>query len=317
MDRLRLLETPAALRLASDRWRAAGLSVGLVPTMGALHRGHRSLLQRARRECDRVVASIFVNPTQFGPGEDFDRYPRSLESDLSVLREEGADAAFVPSVAAMYPPGFATRVGVGGPLTAGGEAVARPGHFDGVALVVTKLLVASRADRAYFGAKDAQQAAVVSRLAADLDTGTAIVVCPTVRDDDGLALSSRNMYLSPEERRQAQVIPAGLAAAARLFAAGERRVARLVAAARGELAGGPDLRCEYVEIVDRDFRPVSQAVSGSILVVAARIGSARLIDALRLGVDAPPLPSGATSVHDTSAPAAVGGAPRSGPCTAS
>lgn len=317
LHRPRLLETPAELRSTSDRWRAAGFSVGLVPTMGALHDGHRSLLRRARSECDRVVASIFVNPAQFGPTEDFDRYPRCLDRDLEMLGEERVDAAFVPSVAAMYPPGFATSVRISGPLTAGQEAAARPGHFDGVALVVTKLLVAARADRAYFGAKDAQQAAVVARLAADLDTGTTIVVCPTVRDRDGLAMSSRNAYLSDADRRQALAIPAGLAAAAALFAAGERSAAALVAAVRDRLAASDRLQCEYVEVVDEEFRPVVEASIGSRIVLAARIGGARLIDALRLGVDVPPATFDAASSSPLPASLVAGGAERSRPCIVS
>ena len=311
-----VLDTPAALRLASDRWRAAGLSVGLVPTMGALHAGHRSLLARARAESDRVVASIFVNPTQFGPGEDLDRYPRRLQADLAMLAQERVDAVLLPRPEAIYPPGFAVSVRVGGGIVAGHEAAARPGHFDGVALVVAKLLVAARADRAYFGQKDAQQCAVVTRLAADLDTGTEVVVCPTVRDPDGLALSSRNAYLTPAQRGQALAIPAGLAAAARAFAAGERDPARLIAAVRGRLEAGAGLVVEYVDAVDPvSFAPVAQAARGSKIVVAAKIGAARLIDCLTLGVDEPPAtPSGALDTNDTRG-FQPGVAERSRPCT--
>jgi len=318
---LRLLRTPQELRLQSERWRAAGLSVGLVPTMGALHEGHRSLVRRARAECDRVVASIFVNPTQFGPGEDLSRYPRSLEGDLAVLAEEGADAAFVPAVEAMYPEGAVTTVSLRGPLTEGFEGAARPGHFDGVATVVAKLLVAARPDTAYFGEKDAQQLAVVTRLAADLDTGARIVPCPLVRDADGLALSSRNAYLSPEERHEALAIPAGLAAAARAFAAGERDANRLVALVRDRLERSPRLAVEYVAVVDPDtFAELAEAARGCRIVVAGRMPSARLIDTLRLGFDAPPAvavdATGAGEAAQRSNPA-PGAAEWSRPCSVS
>ena len=285
----RLLDTAAALRLQSERWRAAGLSVGLVPTMGALHAGHRSLVARARAECDRVVASIFVNPRQFTAEDDLARYPRTLSADLAALGEEGVDAAFVPESGSMYPPGFATSVSVGGQLTHTLEGACRPGHFAGVALVVAKLLVAARADRAYFGAKDAQQCAVVRRLAEDLDTGTQIVVCPSVRDADGLALSSRNVHLSVGERAQALALPEGLAAAARLLAAGERDASALAGAAAAVLALSPGLAVEYVAVVDPDsFEPVGRVTGQARILVAARIGRTRLIDTLCLGAEPPP-----------------------------
>ncbi|HEV7678725.1 MAG TPA: pantoate--beta-alanine ligase [Candidatus Dormibacteraeota bacterium] len=285
----RVLRTPADLRLQSERWGAAGLTVGLVPTMGALHEGHRSLLARARVECDRVVASIFVNPTQFGAGEDLSRYPRPLERDLAMLQAERIDAAFVPATEAMYPEGVATTVHVGGPLTEGFEGAARPGHFDGVATVVTKLLVAARPGRAYFGDKDAQQLAVVERLAADLDTGVQIVACPLVRDPDGLALSSRNAYLSAEERRQALAIPAGLAAAARLYDSGEADATRLLDAVRDRLSRSPDLAVDYVAVVDpQTFAELRQAGRGCRIVLAGRMGRTRLIDTFRLGIDEVP-----------------------------
>ncbi len=195
--------------------------------MGALHAGHRSLIQRARADCDRVVVSIFVNPRQFGPGEDIDRYPRSLDADVALLTEERVDAVFAPTVQAMYGEGSATSVQVDPSITAVLEGAQRPGHFDGVALVVAKLLIACRPQRAYFGQKDAQQCAVVRRLARDLDTGVEVVIGPVVRDHDGLALSSRNLYLSPAERARALAIPSGLSAAATAFAGGEHRAARL------------------------------------------------------------------------------------------
>jgi pantoate--beta-alanine ligase len=288
-DAPRVLSTPGELRLQSERWRAAGLSVGLVPTMGALHAGHRSLVARARAECDRVVVSIFVNPTQFNAGDDLARYPRTLSADLDLLTAEGADAAFVPDAASMYGEDFATTVQVGGPVTATLEGACRPGHFEGVALVVAKLLITARADRAYFGEKDAQQCAVVRRLAEDLDTGTEIVVCPTVRDADGLALSSRNVHLSAAERAQALAIPEGLAAAARRLAAGERDAHALAAAASAMIATAPDLEVEYVAVVDPDtFAPVVRVTGRARILVAARIGATRLIDTLCLGAAEPP-----------------------------
>ncbi len=194
-------------------WRVDGSSIGLVPTMGALHAGHMSLVDAARRENDRVVVSVFVNPIQFVPGEDLARYPRSPERDLSMLRAAGVDAIYKPSVADMYPGGSSTRVVVHG-VADSLEGAARPGHFEGVATVVTKLVAATSADRAYFGQKDAQQVAVVRRLASDLDLGVEIRVCPTVREDDGLALSSRNAYLSAPERMAAVCLSRALGQAA-------------------------------------------------------------------------------------------------------
>lgn len=289
----RVLPTPGALRLQSERWRAAGLSIGLVPTMGALHAGHRSLVARARAECDRVVASIFVNPAQFNCADDLTRYPRTLPADLVMLASEGVDAAFVPDAAAMYGSGFATSVRIGGAISSTLEGACRPGHFDGVALVVAKLLIAARADRAYFGQKDAQQLAVVQRLARDLDTGVEIVACPLVRDADGLALSSRNAYLSAEERCQALAIPRGLAAAATLWAAGERRADRLGEAVRAELDRSPLLAPDYVAVVDPGtFAEVAEAVRGCRIVLAGRMASARLIDTIRLGYDQVPAVAG-------------------------
>ena len=265
------------------------MAVGLVPTMGALHQGHLRLVRRARAECDRVVASIFVNPRQFGPAEDLARYPRAPTSDLEALAAAGVDAVFMPAVEAMYPPGAATAVRVRGPVGERFEAEHRPGHFDGVALVVAKLFVAARPERAYFGAKDAQQCALVTRLAADLDTGVQVVVCPTVRDADGLALSSRNAYLGSEQRVRARAIPAGLAAAGALYEAGERDPEVLVARVRTELDAA-NLAVDYVAIVDEGFMDVETVVRGCQIVVAARIDATRLIDSLRLGIDEMPAP---------------------------
>jgi pantoate--beta-alanine ligase len=301
-DPVQLLRSPDELRLWSERCRAAGLAVGLVPTMGALHEGHRSLVRRARAECDRVVVSIFVNPTQFAHGEDFGRYPRPLERDLAILAEERVDASFVPPVEAMYPEGAVTGVKLSGPLVESLEGAIRPGHLDGVATVVTKLLVAARPDHAYFGEKDAQQLAVVRRVAGDLDTGVRIVACQLVRDADGLALSSRNVYLPPGERAEALAIPAGLAAAGRAWAAGERDASRLVALVRERLDRCPSLVPDYVAVVDPEsFREVAKAPQGCRIVVAGRMPSARLIDTFCLGFDTPPAVTGDWEVPNQAA----------------
>jgi pantoate--beta-alanine ligase len=269
-----------------------GQTVGMVPTMGALHAGHRALIDRAVAENDRVVVTIFVNPAQFGPGEDFARYPRRMDTDLAMLGSAGVHAAFVPTVDAMYPSGMVTRLHIAGPLGTTLEGASRPGHFDGVALVVTKLLVAGRPDRAYFGQKDAQQCAVVRHLALDLDTGVEIVVCPTVRDTDGLAISSRNVYLSTEDRERARAIPMSLAAAMGRFDAGDHDATVLATTVRALLeAKGLDV--DYVAVVRaEDFSEVETAVPTNQIALAARIGNTRLIDVVRLGVDTAPVGGG-------------------------
>ena len=267
------IATPAFMRDVARGWRADGSSIGLVPTMGALHAGHMSLVEAARLENDRVVVSVFVNPIQFGPGEDLARYPRSPEHDLSMLTAAGVDAVYKPSAADMYPPGASTRVivhRVADPL----EGAARPGHFEGVATVVTKLFAATTADRAYFGQKDAQQVAVVRRLVSDLDLGVDIRVCPTVREDDGLALSSRNAYLSPAERQAAVCLSRALAEAAKAYGGGERNPERLRAILREAIESEPLAELEYAEVVD----PATFSTPGSLAVLAVRIGKTRLID---------------------------------------
>ncbi len=287
-----LLSTPDDLRRWSLACRNAGLSVGMVPTMGALHAGHRSLIERSVAENDRVVVTIFVNPAQFGPHEDFARYPRSMDADLAMLAAAGAHAAFVPTVETMYPPGRVTRLDITGPLGERLEGASRPGHFNGVALVVTKLLVAGLPDRAYFGQKDAQQCAVVRHLVRDLDIGVEIVVCPTVRDTDGLAISSRNLYLSPEERVRARAIPSSLATAIARFEAGERDATALATTVRSLLENA-GLDVDYVAVVRaEDFTEVEKAAPTNQIVLAARIGSTRLIDVVRLGVDTAPVGRG-------------------------
>ena len=242
-----------------------GGSVGLVPTMGALHAGHGALLTAARAECDTVVASIFVNPAQFGPNEDLGRYPRDEAADLAALEDAGVDLAFLPSADEMYPPGFQTWVDVE-ELGRGLEGDARPGHFRGVATVCLKLFAIVRPHSAYVGQKDAQQAEVVARLVEDLALGIEVRVLPTVRDDDGLALSSRNAYLSPEERRAALALPRALAVGTEAHRAG----ADAAEAARATLRAEPGVRADYVEVARWNGR--------AVLVAAARVGSTRLID---------------------------------------
>ena len=241
--------------------------------MGALHAGHMSLVDAACRENDRVVVSVFINPIQFGAGEDLGRYPRSPERDLTMLRGAGVDAIYKPSVRDMYPPGAATRVIVQG-ITDTLEGAARPGHFEGVATVVAKLFAATTPDRAYFGQKDAQQLAVVRRLAADLDLGVEIRACPTVREADGLALSSRNAYLDPAERQAAVCLSRALQVASEGYRRGERDPARLRAILREAIEAEPSARLDYAEVVD----PLTFAAGGTLAVLAVRIGKTRLID---------------------------------------
>jgi pantoate--beta-alanine ligase len=257
----------------SRRWHGEGHSIGLVPTMGALHAGHLSLVDRARQENDRVVVSVFVNPIQFGPNEDLARYPRSPERDAEHLGRGGVDAVYRPSSEAMYPPSSSTRVKVSG-LSDILEGAARPGHFEGVATVVTKLFGATEPDRAYFGQKDAQQLAVVRRLAADLDMGVEIRACPTVREADGLALSSRNTYLEADERRAATGLSAALRTAADAYGSGERDATRLRQRLLEMLEAEPLARVDYAEVVD----PHTFNVPGTLAVLAVWIGKTRLID---------------------------------------
>jgi pantoate--beta-alanine ligase len=278
----RAAKRPAVLgdREALAAWRdGVRGEVGFVPTMGALHAGHASLARRARAECDAVLVSLFVNPLQFGPKEDFSRYPRTLDADLDLLGRAGVDALYAPASDDLYPPGFSTAVEVAGP-SEGFEGAARPGHFRGVATVVALLVSRARPARSYFGRKDGQQCAVVRRLAADLGLPGAIVVGPTVRDLDGLALSSRNRYLSPEERGRAVAVPRALAAARDAAAAGERDGARLEGVARGVLEGEGRLEVGYAAVVDPDsFEHVRRVTDRPLLmVVAARCGLVRLLD---------------------------------------
>jgi pantoate--beta-alanine ligase len=267
---------------ASRRWRREGRTIGLVPTMGALHAGHLSLVERACRDNSAVIVSIFVNPLQFGPGEDLERYPTDPERDVDLLRKARVTALYRPNGAVMYPPGATTRVtvpGVAEPL----EGAARPGHFAGVATVVAKLFNATEPDSAYFGQKDAQQVAVVRRLAADLDTGIEIWACPIVREADGLALSSRNAYLDVAERKAAACLHSALTRAARAYEAGERDQDRLRMTLRETLEAEPLARVHYAELVD----PGSFTSPGTLAVLAVWIGKTRLIDNLDLANPGP------------------------------
>jgi pantoate--beta-alanine ligase len=275
-----VLRTVAALR----RWRShrAG-TVGLVPTMGALHAGHLALVERAVRETDAAIASIFVNPTQFGPGEDYRAYPRDEAVDLDALAGAGVDAAFVPRVEEMYAPGDETRV-VPGAIARPLEGAARPGHFSGVATVVTKLLAMAQPTHAYFGQKDFQQLRVVQTMVRDLALPVRIVPCATVREPDGLALSSRNAYLSPEERRRAVALSRGLFAARERWLAGERDPERLREGVRAIAREAGEL--EYVSAADPiTLSELDAPADQAVLSLAARVGRARLIDNVLLGVD--------------------------------
>jgi pantoate--beta-alanine ligase len=282
---MHLFRTIAELRI----WRSqqASRSVGFVPTMGYLHEGHLALVRRARAENETVVVSIFVNPLQFGAQEDYDRYPRDLDRDLYLLEREGVDAVFAPSVSEMYPSGFSTAVVVTGPIAERLEGEARPGHFRGVATVVTRLFGLVQPQRAYFGWKDAQQVLVVQRLVQDLALPVDIVPLPTVREADGLAMSSRNVYLSPEERVAASAIPRALFAALERFRSGERAAAALRELVQRTLTTTP-VRLEYVSVSDLEtFQEVEYVERPALLLVAAWIGTTRLIDNVLLDPGAP------------------------------
>lgn len=267
--------------------KAGGKTIGFVPTMGALHEGHLSLIRRARAENDAVVLSIFVNPTQFDRRDDFLKYPRQLESDLEVASREGVDVVFAPSAEDMYPTGFSTYVEVGGSLTNVLCGATRPGHFRGVATVVTKLFNIVRPNRAYFGQKDLQQAAVIKRLVRDLEMGIEIVVLPTVRDAGGLAVSSRNQLLSNEERESALSIYRALKRAAELYASGEKNTRSIIKEMHRILNEGGIYRIDYISIVDPETLEELEVIephSNPSAAVAAWVGSTRLIDNLALGV---------------------------------
>jgi pantoate--beta-alanine ligase len=282
---VRTVRSIAELRELLGPERRSGRSIGLVPTMGYFHEGHLSLVRRARADCDVVVVSLFVNPRQFGEGEDLAAYPRDEERDRRLAEAEGVDVLFAPPLREVYPDGFATTVSVDGLTTVlcGDPALRGPGHFAGVTTVVTKLFNIVQPQVAYFGQKDAQQALVIRKLVSDLDIPVRIEVAPTVRDRDGLALSSRNAYLSPEDRERALGLNRALRAAEQRVAGGEVSAADVLEAARAELdlAG---IEPEYLELRStRDLSPVERVNGSTILAVAARVGGARLIDNTILG----------------------------------
>ncbi len=272
---MKVLRTVAEFRAARAGVRDP---VGLVPTMGALHEGHLSLVHRAGEECATVAMSIFVNPTQFGPQEDFNRYPRPLERDLALAKEAGVDLAFVPPVEEMYPEGHATFVEIGGPALRW-EGERRPGHFRGVATVVTKLFTITTPQRAYFGEKDYQQLQVIRRLARDLNLPVEVVGCPIIREPDGLALSSRNVYLTPDERPYAAALHHALQAGQRRVRAGEQDAEVVRAAMEAVLADTPGVTVDYVAVVDAEMlEPLVTLRPPARALIAARLGSVRLID---------------------------------------
>ena len=276
--KLQVLETVDAMRAACTRARAGAYRLGLVPTMGALHEGHLSLIRKAREECGLVAASIFVNPLQFGKGEDFDRYPRQTERDCALLEAAGVELVFVPPVEVMYPAGTVTTVEVGG-LSERLDGASRPGHFRGVATVVAKLLHIVKPDRAYFGQKDAVQVAVLRQMVRDLNLEVELRTGATVRDADGLALSSRNVYLSPEERQQALALPRALQAMQTALERGLRAREAVLQAGLDVLAAEPGVELEYLEAVDwSTLNPAETVVASTLVAVAARVGATRLID---------------------------------------
>jgi pantoate--beta-alanine ligase len=288
VSEIRVIHEPDEMRSVSQAWRRAGERIGLVPTMGYLHEGHVSLMRLSAARCPHTVVSIFVNPTQFGPAEDLSRYPRDLPGDLRASASAGVEVAFVPSAEAMYPAGFQTFVEVGDlarPLC----GASRPGHFRGVATVVAKLLNQVQPDVACFGAKDFQQLQVVRRMVRDLDLPVEIVAGPTVREPDGLAMSSRNAYLSPAERIAATVLVRALRAAWQAFDQGERGAADLAREARAVLDAEPLARVDYVEVLDAEsLAEVTTLERPAVLALAVRLGRTRLIDNTVLGGEVRP-----------------------------
>lgn len=277
--------TVEQVRAATTGARRAGKKIGFVPTMGALHEGHMALIRRARAECDYVIVSIFVNPTQFGPSEDFDRYPRTLSQDLEMCRGANVDSVFAPSVSEMYQPGFDSWVEVKGFITETLEGEFRPGHFRGVTTVCAKLFNITAPDYAYFGMKDYQQLKVVQKMVRDLNMPIEIVPCETVREPDGLAMSSRNSYLSAEERKAALVLYRSLQRAHEVLLTGERNARVIENSAREVIEQEPLARIDYVAVRDAEtLEPIEYLEKPSVLLLAVRIGTTRLIDNTMLSV---------------------------------
>lgn len=285
---MRVVRSVKEMQAISRSCFRVGKEIGFVPTMGYLHEGHLSLVRRARRENDIVVVSIFVNPTQFGPNEDYEKYPRDEERDKELLMKEGVNYLFIPSVFEMYPEGYSTYVEVLG-LTEGLCGARRPGHFRGVATVVTKLLNVVQPTRAYFGEKDYQQLQVIKRLVRDLNIPVEIVGCPIVREKDGLAMSSRNTYLSPEERESALSLYRGLKLAEELFERGEKNPEIIKERVKEFILSHPHVkRVDYVEIVDPEsLKPVENVKEGDVIALAVFVGSTRLIDNHQFGRELP------------------------------
>jgi pantoate--beta-alanine ligase len=281
---MRIIETVAELQAQSRAWQAGGETVGLVPTMGALHDGHLSLVRAAQEAGDRVIVSVFVNPTQFTERADLDAYPRDFDSDAAILEAAGVDAVFHPTVEEMYPAGLTTSRVRPGRVAELFEGEQRPGHFEGVVTVVARLFNAALPVRAYFGRKDAQQLAVISAMARDLGFPLEVIGCPTVREVDGLAMSSRNGRLIPATREPALALVRALAEAQRTYRAGIRDSAPIAAAVTRSLQAVPGVEIEYAAVVDpTTFRVPSQAAAGSLAVIAARVGGVRLIDNAEVG----------------------------------
>ena len=277
-----IFKTVREAQSACAQLRGEGRILGLVPTMGALHEGHLSLVRAAHAECDVVAASIFVNPTQFGPNEDFSKYPRTFDEDCALLEREGVDLLFAPSVEEMYPAGASTFVVVEG-VSERLDGASRPGHFRGVTTVVSKLFHVTVPHKAYFGQKDAAQVAVLRKMVRDLNFPLQMVLCPIVRETDGLAMSSRNRYLSAKERQQALVLSRALSKVKEAVSAGETSSEKLIAVARSIFAEEPEVRIDYVAIVDPDtLEDIPDTRNGALVAVAAFVGNTRLIDNLLL-----------------------------------
>lgn len=283
---MEILRTVAEIQAYTRARKQEGKTIGLVPTMGALHEGHLTLMRAAREKCDIVIASIFVNPVQFGPNEDFDAYPRRFDEDCQKLKTVSVDAVFYPESSEMYPEGFCTHINVDGEITHKLCGAQRPGHFQGVAMVVTKLINLARADEAFFGQKDAQQIVVILRLAADLNLNVHINMVPIAREDSGLARSSRNEYLSADEKRAALILSRSLRKAASAYASGERNVERLKKLVIDCLNTEPLVCIDYVELYSfPELKVVTAIKQVSLLAIAVKIGKTRLIDNVILGKD--------------------------------
>lgn len=275
---MEIITTVADMKARVAEWKAQGLTIGLTPTMGALHEGHMSLMEAARQACDKVVTSVFVNPIQFGPNEDYDNYPRDLEHDAAIAESKGVDVVFNPSVEEMYPPNYNTYV-VMETLTDTLCGAKRPGHFRGVCTVVNKLMNIVQPDKAFFGQKDAQQLAIIKRMVADLNMNVTIVGCPIVREEDGLAKSSRNAYLSEEERVAALCLSRAIFAAQEAIENGERNASTISKLVADTIEAEPMSRIDYVEVVDlANMQPVETLGEAGLVAIAVYIGSTRLID---------------------------------------